>query len=50
MIAGALTAWGTKAVLDRYVLYDPNDPLIKQGGLSQQQDVLKARSPVVPQN
>lgn len=33
LVAGAVVSWGTKALLERYVLYDASDPLQK-GGLS----------------
>jgi hypothetical protein len=39
LIAGALTAWGTTYVLERFVLGDPSDPLTKQGGLSPDQAI-----------
>ena len=34
LVAGAVTAWGTTYVLERFVLSDPTDPLTKHGGLS----------------
>jgi hypothetical protein len=39
LVAGALTAWGTTYVLERFVLVDLSDPLTKQGGLSPAQEI-----------
>jgi hypothetical protein len=41
LISGALTAWGTVYALRTFVLADPNDPVIKQGGLSPAQIIKK---------
>jgi hypothetical protein len=37
VVAAAVTVEVTYFVLDRFVLHDPNDPLTKAGGLSQDQ-------------
>jgi hypothetical protein len=37
VLAAAVTVEVTYLVLDRFVLHDPNDPLTKAGGLSQDQ-------------
>jgi hypothetical protein len=37
VVAAAVTVEVTYFVLDRFVLHDPNDPLTKAGGLSQEQ-------------
>jgi hypothetical protein len=41
LVSGGLTAWGTVYVLRTFVLADPNDPLIRQGGLSPAQLIKK---------
>lgn len=41
IIAGALVSTGTIYVLEKIVLHDPGDPLVKQGGLSPAQDIYR---------
>lgn len=41
LFAAALVSAGTIYVLERFVLYDPNDPLSRQGGLSPSQQIQK---------
>lgn len=39
LITGALTAWGTTYVLEKYVLSNLTDPITKHGGLSPAQQI-----------
>jgi hypothetical protein len=41
IVAGALTAWGTTYVLERFVVGDRSDPVNRQGGLLPSQAVSK---------
>jgi hypothetical protein len=43
LIGGALTAWATVFLVQKYVAEDPNDPLARQGGLSPAQSIQKTR-------